>query len=190
LNGWNTWQNWVQATTVSAGPTAGDGDTGYLRRIGAPIIRIDEETADAARVQAPCAVYLNAFNQEISVPPLINCAFPSDARAHTWPYADYWGNARFLLSMAHMIQRRYGVSLVDIVAHSKGTEDTDLAVADEPQSFNGVVLEAPMYHGTDLANNITVLLLALLLNSTTRHWAPAPYLWCSTSQAAPSPVTA
>jgi len=172
LNAWSTWLNWLAPATNPQSPHIDKG-FGYLRRIGVPNIRPNEEndlankgdvicgrswtgsTADRT-CDAPCDASSNL--REPSVPGLVTCAFPSDARAYTWPYADYRANKWFLLNMVGMVQKRYGVQQVNIVAHSKGTQDTEAAVAKDPYAFANVILQAPMYIGTNLADHVAVTL--------------------------------
>lgn len=179
LNAWSTWSNWLAPNTQPQGPHI-DMGAGYLRRIGVPNIRPNEENGLAnhgnvicnrtwkgahadGTCDAPCDV--SASLREPSVPGPLDripsCIFPSDARAYTWAYADYRSNKWFLLNMVHMIQRRYGVQQVNIVAHSKGTQDTEDAVAMDPGAFGSVILQAPMYRGTNLADHLATLLHTL-----------------------------
>ena len=177
LNGWSTWDHWLTALNQPQDMVIDEGP-GYLRRIGVPNIRPNEENdatntgsvicsnswtgskADGA-CDAPCDVLPN-FESEPWTPTLLSCAFPSDARAYLWAYADYNINKLFLLRMAHMLQVRYGVQQINIVAHSKGTQDTEAAVAMDPGVFSGVVLQAPMYIGTDLADKVAATLSHIL----------------------------
>lgn len=164
LNGWTTWLNWVASQASDGygnGFAGGDDKTGYLRRIGVPNIRPDEENLDV-KDAVPCDVAANG--REPSNVSLQSCMFPSDARAYTWPYASYRDNAHHLLNMVNMLQTRYGVRQVNIVAHSKGTQDVEAAVAAQPSWFAHVILLAPMYVGTQLADRMRAALSALATN--------------------------
>ena len=141
LSGWTTWACWVAAPPAS--PCTVNGQTlasGYLERLGVPNIRPTEETEAMAKI--PPAV----------TDPMDARHYPSDIRAYLSASADIADNARALNDQIAMVRTRYGVDKINIVTHSKGGLDASTAIETDGSSVQHLVMLAPPFIGTDLAD--------------------------------------
>lgn len=134
LSGWTTWKCWTSECTNQV------GQTNFLYSIGVPNIRPDEES-DQAATRTPTSSDPNNPGHYVS-----------DARVYVSTSHHYWENAKDVNDHIAMVLRRYGVDSINLVTHSMGGLDASWAILGDGSAVSHLVMLAPPYIGSDLAD--------------------------------------